>query len=252
MVRPCPAPFDGAGIGRQLAFGVKRTPLVAVLVLALAAITFFSISKAENPFAASPKETSNLDWLASVPDTPGAWRFVPLSESLELMDYSGFRFFARLPKIDVKPDQTLYYLFGTNTYEGTPGQQHLVHAGIGMADIVNAGGGVPLSDLPEGFEYTVFFRRDGKDRVAGFKRFGFVDPVHHGRVSGGSPFSMSVPENAGFGGGGGGDNVKVALDKEVEVAHWNFITMTPDGKEDTAHTVTVKWYYAFQVAPTRH
>ncbi len=230
---------------------MKLTPSIVVssVALVVASAALYAIPKAVSPSAATPREFSNTDWVDALPKTPAAFRFVPLPESLELTGYSGFRLFARLPKIEVQPGRTLYYLHGTNTYEGPPNKLRLVRGGLGMVDVIKAGGGEPLSDLPEGFEYTVFFRRDGKELLSGFERFGFVHTVHGSRVTGGWPFTMRVPADAVWG-TSGGNFFEIALGKEVEFTEWTFTPMTADGHQDDEHAVTVKWYFAFQIGPT--
>lgn len=179
---------------------------------------------------------------------------MPLSDDLELLGYSGFRFIARLPKVDLKPGYWLYYLNGYNVYEGPPGKQRVVRKGIGIKDIVNAGGGVCSSDpasVPDGFEYSVIYRTDDANGISGFYRSGYVDPTHHTRAAGGFPFTLKVPH------GGYSSNfqdwslIQVKLGEEVEFASRTFVPAGPDGKSDEDHAVTVKWYFIFQVAPER-
>lgn len=219
--------------------------VVSLLALALGVANFLS-----NQRAMAPREVLNTDWVRSLPQQPGTCRLVPLAESFELLGYDGFRLFARLPRIEVKPGQALYYLYGRNVYEGQRDKQRLVHKGMGIEDVVNAGGSVSLSHLPEGFEYTVFFRRDkAKGGISGSERFGFVDPARGERVNGdGSPFSVELPPFSGLYSTVNGDRPEVELGRPVEFAERTFVPHV-DGGPDYDHAVTVKWYYLFKVAP---
>ncbi len=214
------------------------------MALALALANHYS-----PPAPAPPRQLNSTDWLQSLPPTPGAHMTIDLPEALELMNYSGFRVFARFPKIEVKPGQALYYVRGTHVYEGPPNRRRLVRStGLGLKDIVAAGGSVALADLPDGFEYTVFFRHDeANGGVSGFERFGFVDPTHHGRETGGSPFTIKLTPNNG--GSISGLGFEVELGKEIEVGEFVSTPMDAKGSQDDEHATTVRWFFALQVAP---
>jgi hypothetical protein len=226
--------------------------LVSLAALALSGFSFYTSQK-----TAVPHEISNADWIRSLPDQPGAWRVAPLSEELELLGYSGCRLFARMPAVDLKPDEVLHYTHGMSLYDGPPGpalfgvntdKMRVLREGP-KADETNRHGGGGFTKLPLGLEYTVFYRHDVEKRqVMGFERFAFVFPDHR-ESSRPQSFSFDAPPGgATF---GANDLVIKAADKVIDFAYASFIPSDNNGNQDLEHAVVAKWSFVFRVGPRR-
>lgn len=220
-----------------------------LLLLALVLIVIYHVASratiGDNP---TPREYTSADWIKSLPDTPGAILMPNIPEALELQGYSGFRLFARLPKIEAKPDDMLYYLFGYDTFEGRRGQEQLTAEGLGLKDILAAGGGESLSTPPQGLEFTVVHRRT-KEGIDGYRRFGFVDHDGSGRTTGGDSYRINLGTHHLT--GGGVHRPEIALDKKIYVGEIHGCLDTADGTMDQEHWKVVKWYFLLHVAPKR-